>query len=252
MPFTFSHPAFVLPLAKIKPKYFSYTGLFFGSIAPDCHMYLTFSTYPIIENNIFGIFSLYMPLAVIMSVLYHLLVRNILITHLPAPFDVRYSGILSFDFIGYLKKKYGVFLFSIFIAIGVHLALDNLTHEYTTFTKMYPETITSNISIISAFSIKVYFFLQVIFSLFGLGYMVLYLLSFNKPVPVYKPVNKADKLLYYYLLFTIFILVFIGRFFLPLRYDQFNDIVIISIMSSAMLTVLLASAVIFVKNRITT
>ena len=132
------------------------------------------------------------------------------------------------------------------------MALDNLTHEYTTFTKMYPETITSNISIISAFSIKVYFFLQVIFSLFGLGYMVLYLLSFNKPVPVYKPVNKADKLLYYYLLFTIFILVFIGRFFLPLRYDQFNDIVIISIMSSAMLTVLLASAVIFVKNRITT
>ncbi len=251
MPFTFSHPAFVLPLAKIKPKHFSYTGLFFGSIAPDCHMYLTFSTFPIIENNIFGIFSLYMPLAVIMSVLFHLLVRNVLIAHLPAPFDVRYSSILAFNFIGYLKKKYGVFLLSIFIAVVVHLALDNLTHEYTTFTKMYPETITSDISIASAFSVKVYFFLQVIFSLFGLGYMVLHLLSFNQPIPVYKPIKKADKLLYYYLLFAIFTLVFIGRFFLPLRDNQFGDIVIISIMSSAMLTVLLASAVIFVKNRIT-
>lgn len=249
MPFTFSHPAFVWPMAKIKPKYFSYTGLFFGSIAPDCHMYLTFSTYPIIENNIYGIFSLYMPLAIIMSVIYHKVVRNVLISHLPAPFDTRYSGILLFDFVGYLKKKYGVFLCSVFIAIVVHLALDNVTHEYTTFTKIYPDSLSSTISFTSSLSFKIYYFLQIILSLYGLGYMVLYVLTYSSPAGGYKTIPKQDKLLYYYLLFVTFTAVLIGRFFLPWQKEFFNDLVMISIMSAAMLTVLLASTAIFIKNR---
>ena len=35
MPFTFSHPAIILPLAKINAKYISLTALVAGSMAPD-------------------------------------------------------------------------------------------------------------------------------------------------------------------------------------------------------------------------
>lgn len=250
MPFTFSHPAFVWPVAKIKPQFFSYTGLFFGSIAPDCHMYLTFSVYPIIENNIFGIFTLYMPLAVVMSMVFHLLVRNILIMHLPQPFDVRYAGILSFNFLGYLKKKYGVFLLSVFIGVVVHLALDNLSHQTTTFSKAYPDTISSEISVTSSLTVKIYFLLQVLFSVFGLAYIALYALTYNNPLPVYRPIAKHKKRMYYYLLFVVFTAIVTIRFLLPWDASWFIDLVMITLMSAAMLSVVVVSAIIFAKNRL--
>lgn len=214
-------------------------------------MYLTFSVYPIIQNNIFGIFTLYIPLAIVMSVVYHALVRDVLIRHLPMPFDSRYAGFLTFDFLGYLRKNFWVYLLSVFIGVAVHLGLDNLTHETTTFTKAYPGVISSDISVSSSFSIKIYALLQILFSAFGLGYLILFMLTLNKPLPVYKPAVKADKLLYYYLLFAFFTGIVFIRFLFPWPNGFFTDLVIISIMSSAMLALLLASAVIFAKNTIT-
>jgi hypothetical protein len=35
MPFTFSHPAIILPLKYFKKKWFSLTGLVIGSMTPD-------------------------------------------------------------------------------------------------------------------------------------------------------------------------------------------------------------------------
>ena len=40
MPFTFSHPAIILPLKKLPKKYISMTGLIVGSIAPDFEYFL--------------------------------------------------------------------------------------------------------------------------------------------------------------------------------------------------------------------
>lgn len=35
MPFTFSHPAIILPLSYLPKKWFSLTGLIIGSLIPD-------------------------------------------------------------------------------------------------------------------------------------------------------------------------------------------------------------------------
>lgn len=250
MPFTFSHPAFVLPLAKVRPHYFSYTGLFFGSIAPDCHMYFTFSIYPIIQNNIFGIFYLYLPLAILMSVVFHLLVRNILIMHLPSPFDKRYASILPFDFLAYLKKNYRVFLLSVFIAIAVHLALDNFTHEYTTFTKTYPNMLSSTIDITNLQSVKIYRFLQFLFSIFGLIFIVVSAFKFNKPLAVYVPISSNKKYFYYTVFAVLFSSILALRFTVPIDTYFLYDIILITLMSAAMVAVIFASAIVLVINKV--
>ena len=40
MPFTFSHPAIVLPLKYLPKKWFSFTGLIIGSMTPDFEYFL--------------------------------------------------------------------------------------------------------------------------------------------------------------------------------------------------------------------
>jgi len=40
MPFTFSHPAIVLPLATLRRQWISATGLIIGSITPDFEYFI--------------------------------------------------------------------------------------------------------------------------------------------------------------------------------------------------------------------
>jgi hypothetical protein len=43
MPFTFSHPAIILPLAYLPKKWYSMTGLVIGSLVPDFEYFLRMS-----------------------------------------------------------------------------------------------------------------------------------------------------------------------------------------------------------------
>ncbi|WP_220463965.1 DUF4184 family protein [Adhaeribacter radiodurans] len=43
MPFTFSHPAIVLPLTLLLRKWYSLTGLVIGSLTPDFEYFYQFS-----------------------------------------------------------------------------------------------------------------------------------------------------------------------------------------------------------------
>ncbi|WP_162052602.1 DUF4184 family protein [Pontibacter pamirensis] len=127
MPFTFSHPAIVLPFKAIKPAWFSTTGLVVGSIAPDLVYFLKMGGSADFGHTLAGVIILDLPLSFLLAIAFHLWVRNILILHLPAPLDKKHSDYLNFDFLLYLKKHWLLFFLSVAIGVFSHLFWDDFS-----------------------------------------------------------------------------------------------------------------------------
>lgn len=127
MPFTFSHPAIILPLKQAKAHWFSLTGLVAGSVAPDFEYFLKVHATSTVSETLPGIFTFNLPAAVGISLVFHQIIKKPLIRHLPKPYDRRFSGFLNFNFLKYFKKHPFRFLSSALIGVISHLGLDILT-----------------------------------------------------------------------------------------------------------------------------
>ena|ERR1035437_3493274 len=93
MPFTFSHPALVLPIAYFPRKFYSLTGLVVGSMIPDFEYFLRMSTEGKYGHTLPGILWFDLPLALLVALIYHQVVRNLLIDNLH---KILYIRLLSF------------------------------------------------------------------------------------------------------------------------------------------------------------
>jgi hypothetical protein len=84
MPFTFSHPALVLPLYAAGKKYLSLPGLVMGSIAPDFEYFLRMKKgISYYSHTTAGLLYFNLPLSLVLLFVFHEIVRNLLILHLP-------------------------------------------------------------------------------------------------------------------------------------------------------------------------
>lgn len=124
MPFTFSHPALVLPLARFKPRWFSATGLVAGSLAPDFLYFIKMDGSEDFGHTLAGVFGFDLPVSYLLAYAFHRWVRNPLLAHLPAPFDGRYAGYRAFDFAQVLRKHWFVFPLSALLGAGSHIGWD--------------------------------------------------------------------------------------------------------------------------------
>ncbi|HYM92834.1 MAG TPA: DUF4184 family protein, partial [Chitinophagaceae bacterium] len=79
MPFTFSHPAAVLPLNYVSKKYVSLTGLVIGSMTPDFEYFLRMRDRSYYSHTWKGVLWFDLPLAIILASIYHGMVRDVLI-----------------------------------------------------------------------------------------------------------------------------------------------------------------------------
>jgi len=129
LPFTASHIIFALPFYKWLSKRLSLTGLVIGSMISDVEYYLRMTMYGVWGNTLKGIFLYELPLAIIISFVYHLIVRDVLIKHLPEPWHNKWSHLLGFDWSGYFKNNWGWYFISLTVGILTHLFWDILTHE---------------------------------------------------------------------------------------------------------------------------
>src|SRR6218665_923701 len=97
MPFTFSHPAAVLPLHYLPKRWFSMTGLVIGSMAPDFVYFLRMNVYSPFSHTIKGLFCFDLPLSLMLAIIFHVFVRNGLIDHLPLFLTRRLLIFKTFD-----------------------------------------------------------------------------------------------------------------------------------------------------------
>lgn len=77
MPFTFSHPAIVLPITRLPNRFVSATGLIIGSLTPDFEYFLRLNLHSAYSHTIAGVFWFDLPLGIILAFLFHLIVKKV-------------------------------------------------------------------------------------------------------------------------------------------------------------------------------
>lgn len=165
MPFTAAHPVLILPLAR--SKQFSATALIAGSMVPDFEFFFQMRAVENIGHHWYGIVLFDIPAALLLCYLFHNLLRNLLIAHLPSALQQRFTYARAFNWNTYVTKNKAMVFISLLTGIASHLAWDGFTHADGVFVEMLPAlTLTTGWSFLN---IPVYFLLQLLFSVMGMS-----------------------------------------------------------------------------------
>lgn len=129
MPFTFCHPAVVIPLTFIDKKRFSVTALTIGSITPDFEYFANFEQHSIYSHTWLGVFWFDLPVSILLFYLYTTIVKDELIDHLPHFLNSRFARFKNMIRVNYYGQKYLIIFASLLIGITSHLFWDKLLHR---------------------------------------------------------------------------------------------------------------------------
>ena len=138
MPFTFSHPAIILPLTYLPRKWFSLTGLVIGSLTPDFEYFLRMRIKSNYSHTIDGLFWFDLPLGLLLAFIFHNIVRDSLFNNLPPFLKSRFSTFKQFDWNRHFKQNWIVVTISIIIGAASHIFWDSFTHDHGYFVQTIP------------------------------------------------------------------------------------------------------------------
>lgn len=241
MPFTFSHPAIVLPLA-LKRFRLSATGLVIGSMVPDFEYFLRMTDRSRYSHTLLGLFWFDLPLGVLICFVYHVIVRNSLFDNLPIFLKERVIIFKSFQWPKYFSKRWVIVCVCILIGAASHVLWDAFTHETMFFVRKDPEL--SNIMRVGRINLAGYKFLQLSSSLIGLLIVIIVIVTLKK----YPANNKIDYK-YWMLVVLIIMAVMFIRFVRGLDIHDHRSF-LISLISSTMIALILAPMISTQQERI--
>lgn len=139
MPFTVSHPAAVLPLKKLWPRWFSLSGLIAGAMAPDLQYFLLAdTTHRGVSHSWLGLFTVCLPLGLIFVFVFHSLFKRTFIAYLPRPFDWALSGLAETRFAPGSAREWIVLIVSVLLGAVTHFAWDSFTHAHGEMAQRLP------------------------------------------------------------------------------------------------------------------
>ncbi len=241
MPFTFAHPAAILPFAYLKKK-ISITGLIVGSIVPDFEYFLRLRKETSYYSHSWdGLFWFDLPFGLFICFVFHALVRNPLITNLPAPFQKRFYSFCLFNWNLHFKKYWSFILISIITGAALHIFWDFFVHNSSDY--LYSIYIIKNQSENIMAEMNYYYLLWSINSLIGVIAIIIYILKI--PVNKYALVNTRIKS--YWILLQCFTMLFS---FVRIYFDRYLSIedIMVSITSAFLLSLILVSLIMRIKS----
>ena len=234
MPFTFSHPAIVLPLQKLVGRWVSLTGLVVGSIVPDFEYFIRMRSEKGFSHTIPGVFLFDLPLGLLLCFLFHNVVRNSLFSHLPYFLNSRLSNFKRFNWNKYFIKNWYIVLISIIIGTASHLVWDAFTHE-NGFVFQIAGFFGKDINPDNP-EVPEYKLLQVLSSVIG-GAIVLYaILQMPEKDKVRRPVYYK----YWFYIGLITMLIMAIRFYTAININEYREVVT-NLISSILIALLLVS-----------
>lgn len=167
MPFTAAHPAAVLPLKRLCPRYFSWSALIIGALTPDLEYFLTLRPRATLELNILGTLYFCLPAGILLFILFHVVVKRPAVLLLPGPHRDRLWQVanprLSVD-----ARRLVAILGSILIGSWTHLLWDSFTHAGRWGVNYLP-VLSTEIASVSGYTITVFKILQHGSTLLGIG-----------------------------------------------------------------------------------
>jgi hypothetical protein len=224
MPFTFSHPAIILPF--LRSKKLSATGLIIGSMCPDFEYFIRMKVRSDISHTFLGLILFNLPIGFLVTLLFHEVIKKALIENLPSFLQDRLEILKSIKWIDYLKVNFFYVLFSILIGSISHVFWDAFTHESGYFVQKMP-FLLNKIS-----NIPFYKIVQHLSSLIGMIFILYYVCK----LPFGKSTRKKTYWKYWVLV-SIFIFAFmLIRTIFGLSLKQIGDVVV-SLISTMVLAI---------------
>lgn len=223
MPFTFSHPAIVLPLTFLPRQWFSLTGLVIGSLTPDFEYFLRMKIQSNYSHTLFGLFWFDIPLGLILVFIFHIIVRNSLFDNLPTILKSRLYTFKQFNFNKYFKSNWLVVLISILIGAASHLFWDSFTHDHGYFVQTIPK-LTNTVNLFGK-QIPTFKILQHISTVVG-GLIIAYALF---KLPIDKTVTGHFNLKYWGVLLMLTIIIIAVRLISGLNFRFYGNVAVTAI-----------------------
>ena len=230
MPFTFSHPAILLPF--LKNKKLSATALIVGSMSPDFEYFFRMKMQSEISHTLLGIFLIDLPLGFIVMFAFHEIIKRPLIENLPAFLQNRLQELKEFNWVVYFKSAVFIVLISFFLGAFSHIVWDSMTH--------WDGYIVQRFSFfnLELFSIPFYKIAQHASSIIGLGWILFYIYKLPEK-------NENSKIVdfNYWSFSIVFTAVFIAvRFYFGIQLNQIGN-AIVSIISPIILAITLTGLI---------
>ncbi|WP_396191627.1 DUF4184 family protein [Flavobacterium sp.] len=228
MPFTFSHPAIILPLNYLPKNWISLTGLVIGSIVPDFEYFLRMKIQSDYSHTFLGVLWFDLPFGIILTFLFHNFVKKELFNNLPKELNARFKIAHELHWNAYFIKKWVVVIASIFIGTLSHLFWDSFTHDSGFFVKKFGE-LQSTILILGK-PVKILKVLQHSSTIIG-GFLIAYAI-YKLPKSA---ISKTEINFKYWVFLTIFtILIFVVRVICGDNATKIGN-VIVSLISALMI-----------------
>jgi len=203
MPFTFAHPAIVLPFKFLPKKWYSLTGLIVGSLIPDFEYFLRMRMQSNYSHTISGLFWFDLPFGLLIAFLFHNMARNSLYNNLPLVLKSRLLRYNEFDWNTYFKKQWLVVLLSVLVGAITHLLWDSFTHTHGYFVQLFPE-LNNTVPVLGQ-QFPVFKLLQHTSTL--VGGIVLFMAIVKLPA---ERIVKSPLKLTYWVLFVVIMLVIVA------------------------------------------
>jgi len=129
MPFTFSHPAVVLPANYFLKKRISLTGLIAGSMVPDFEYFVRDYHKSFYSHTWLGLFYIDLPAGLLLCFLYHNLIRRPFYANAPLFLKRKLAAFQALHWNSWFAAKWRTVLLCILAGAITHLVWDKLTHH---------------------------------------------------------------------------------------------------------------------------
>ena len=236
MPFTFSHPAVILPATYLDKKYYCLSALIIGSMTPDFEYFIRMRDFSKYSHTWTGLFWFDIPLGLALLFLFHNVVRNTLIQYLPFSLNVRFSVFEKFNWNQYFRQHKLVVLSSLMVGIASHLLWDSFTHEGDYFTNLIP-LLHDQYDFLGR-TANGATLLQYTSSLVGCIIMIIYLFRF----PEGRNTQKENILNFWLIVLLIMLMVLDVRFYVGSLFRQhLRKHVIVTLISGALIGIITLS-----------
>lgn len=128
MPWTFAHPAAILPLRPLCPRWLSWPGLVLGAMAPDLSYYVGLhSRGSAFCHTALGVVTVCLPVSLVLLALLHRQAGPLTVL-LPEPHRTRVRGALRLPARA-AWVQVAVAVLSVLIGAATHLLWDSFTHQ---------------------------------------------------------------------------------------------------------------------------
>jgi hypothetical protein len=222
MPFTFCHPAIILPFSYLQ-KRVSMVGLIVGSMIPDFEYFIRMKVAGIYSHSWPGIFWFDLPLGLLVVFIYQLVVRDKLIDNLPTVLNRRLSQFKSTAQKDYSPKYLVIVALCVFVGTASHILWDDFTHPAGHFVLLIP--VLSDTLQLFNYHIPVYNILQHGSSIIGATAIIItiYRLPLNN-------LTKKESIAGYWITVLVIVFITVGiRLFTGLPFNRYGDIIVTAI-----------------------